>query len=42
MGWGRRETGYRADILDVVGDLSAHGLPGDGGISVLVSPYGNS
>jgi hypothetical protein len=28
MGWGRRETGYRADILDVVGDLSSHGLSG--------------
>jgi hypothetical protein len=42
MGWGRRETGYRADILDVVGDLSSHGLPGDGGITVLVSPDGGS
>lgn len=42
MGWGRRETGYRADILDVVGDLSSHGLPGDGGITVMVSPDGGS
>ncbi|OWY62443.1 hypothetical protein B7486_58400, partial [cyanobacterium TDX16] len=42
MGWGRRETGYRADILDVVGDLSRQGLSGDGGIEVRVSPDGNS
>ena len=42
MGWGRRETGYRADILDVVGDLSSHGLPGDGGVTVLVAPDGGS
>jgi len=42
MGWGRRETGYRADILDVVGDLSRHGLPGDGDIQVAVSASGES
>lgn len=42
MGWGRRETGYRSDILDVVGDLTSHGLPGDGGIEVHVSPNGGS
>jgi len=42
MGWGRRETGYRADILDVVGDLTSHGVPGDGGIQVRVSPDGGS
>ncbi len=42
MGWGRRETGYRADILDVVGDLSSRGLSGDGGIAVQVSPDGDS
>lgn len=42
MGWGRRETGYRADILAVVGDLSSQGLPGDGGIEVRVSSDGGS
>ena len=42
MGWGRRETGYRSDILDVIGDLTSHGLPGDGGIEVHASPNGGS
>lgn len=42
MGWGRRETGYRADILDIVGDLSSWGLPGDNGIEVRVSSDGGS
>jgi hypothetical protein len=42
MGWGRRETGYRSDILDVDGDLTSHGLQGDGGIEVRVSPDGGS
>lgn len=42
MGWGRRETGYRADILDVVGDLTSHGIAGDGGIEVQVSSDGES
>lgn len=42
MGWGRRETGYRADTLVVVGDLRSHGLPGDGGIEVRVSPVGST
>lgn len=42
LGWGRRDMGYRADILDVVGDLSSYGLSGDGGITVLVSPDGGS
>jgi hypothetical protein len=37
MGWGRRETGYRADILDVVGDLTSRGLVGPDGIEVWVS-----
>lgn len=42
MGWGRRETGYRADILEVVGDLSRYGLTGDGEIRVEVSASGES
>jgi hypothetical protein len=42
MGWGRRETGYRADILEVVGDLSRHGLPADGDIQVALSASGES
>lgn len=42
MGWGRRETGYRADILDVVGDLTSRGVRGDGGIEVSVSDDGES
>ena len=42
MGWGRRETGYRSDILEVVGDLSSRGLPGDGGVEVVISPDGGS
>jgi hypothetical protein len=42
MGWGQRETGYRADILEVVGDLSSHGLQGDGDIQVAISASGES
>lgn len=42
MGWGRRESGYRSDILDVVGDLNRHGLSGDGHIVVELSADGAS
>lgn len=42
MGWGSRETGYRADILDVIGDLDSRGLAGDGGIELRVSAHGGS
>lgn len=42
MGWGRRETGYRDDILKIIGDLGHHGLSGTGDITVEVSGDGTS
>lgn len=41
MGWYRTRGGrYRAELLDIVGDFTNHGLPGEHGIELHVTPDG--
>lgn len=42
MGWFRQQERYRSDLLDVLGDLSRHGLPNDHGIIMHVRSDGSA
>jgi hypothetical protein len=42
MGWPTNENGYRPDIMDIVADLTRHGLPENHGVQVEVSADGSA